>query len=449
MTVAAGSKEDIMSPKQIVIVAVGVAVLIAGITYVVISIGTAGAEPPKPTDEAVSKLPSPLEMMKAVEPRFEEAYTAGHHPFRFRSLVDKPTKVGVNWKNCKCASVEICVAPDEWKALSEAEFAKKADDPSLQWTPLERDGQGFDIPGRSTGWVRVGWKADKNGDERFKADLWIYEFDSGIGFPLEVAVSFVEAVRVRWLDDPDKIDPYVGRIGPGEQKDAQLVVWSSTRESFTLESDPPRSDPNFSYGEPPRKLKAEELDNLSQRFHRKALSGYQVTVTVREKVGEQQLDIGPFRREVRWKSDAVKDPIRAHVQGIVLGEVRTYVEGNPGEPRLEMGVIDPNRPRVHKLQLETDNPNVELAHDDSSCDFLKVDVLDKAGKVENLDDGSVRKTWNVNVSLRPGAGFRGPFPDKEKPGYELTAVVFRITHAGVANERPRYVKVLARGQVKN
>jgi hypothetical protein len=425
-----------MSPKQIIILAIGVAVLAGGITYLVTSIGPSGDVPSKPDPK--DKLTAPVEIVSDGGPRFEEAFTAGHHSFRYRSKVDQPTRVGINWKNCKCASVEICVAPNEWKALPEAELVKRAEDPSLQWTPLDKDSKGFDIPGKAIGWVRLGWKADKSGDERFKADLWYYSEDDGRGYSLEIPVSFVEAVRIRWADDLDKVDPYVGRLGPGDQKDARLLIWSSTRESFTLEAAPPRTDPCLSYGEP-KKLTAEEL-KLLERDNRKALSGYQVAITVRERAGDQQLDLGPFRREVRWKTNAAKDPIRAHVQGIVLGEVTAFVSGSPDEPRLDMGVIRATKPRIFTVRLETDNPKVELTRDGATCDFLKVDLVEEKG---------AGKTWNVSVSFRPDSGFRGRFPDPEKPGYEACAVVFRITHEGEPNEAPRRIKVLVRGQVSN
>jgi hypothetical protein len=435
-----------MSPKQIIIVAIGVAVLAGGVGYVVTSIGTSGRDDgplPPPSNKA------PLDFWKDIEePRYEESYTAGHHAFRYKNKENKPIVVGVNWQNCKCASVEICVAPDSWKALPDAELVKKAEDPSLEWTPLAKDGKGFTVPAEAIGWVRIGWKADKSKDERFKADLWLYQADSGIGYPLEIGVSFVDAVLVRSADEPDKVDAYIGRLGPGDQKEAHLLFWSSTRTEFTLVADPPRADPCLTYGAP-QKLTAGDLDFLTQRTSRKALSGYRLTVTLRERAGDQQFDIGPFRREVRWKSDAMKDPIKAHVNGIVLGEVTAFVADSPDNPRLNMKLIHPDRPQIHKVRLETENPQVQLTLDESTCDFLKVEMLDgKEGK-KGLGAGAALTTWEVNVSFRPDAQFRGRFPDPERPGYELTAIVFKINHAGVPNETPRRLRVLVGGQVES
>jgi hypothetical protein len=438
-----------MNLKQIVIVAFGVAVLAAGIGFVVASFGGTKEQTPITDPRIVNR--APLQISSDIQGvRYEEAFTAGHHAFRYQSKVDAPTLVGINWKNCKCASVEICVAPDEWKALPEEEWARKAEDPSLKWTPLEKNSEGFTIPAKAIGWIRIGWKADKAGDERFKADLWLYYPDGGIGYPLEIPVSFIEAVRVRWEDDPEKIDPYVGRLGPGDEGVAKVLIWSATREKFTVEPLPSKPDPCITYGDP-TPLTAAELEALSKGQGRKALSGYRVAITVRERAGDTQLDLGPFRREVAWKSNAVKDSFRVHVHGIVLGEVTAFVAGNPDDPRLNMGAVNPERPTQHTIRLETDNPQVEVTLDEQrTTDFLKVEMQDsKEGKIEKFGDGSMRKSWTVYVSFRPESGFRGPFNDPTRPDYEPRAVIFKVAHAGATNEQPRRLKVPVSGQVRN
>src|SRR5262249_43054983 len=218
------------------------------------------------------------------------------------------------------------------------------------------------------------------------------------------------------------------------------------REKFTVKSQPSKPDPCIIYGEP-TPLTAAELDKLSKKQSRKALSGYRVAITVRERSGDHQLDIGPFRREVVWESNAGKEPCPVHVQGVVRGEVNAFVAGNPDTPRLHMGIVNPAGTQQFKIRLETVNPQVEVTLDDRTTNFLKVDVVDgKEGKKEIFGDGSTRKTWTVYVSIRPDANYFGPFPDLEKPGYESCAVVFKITHAGATNEQPRRLKVPVAGQ---
>src|SRR5207245_10751771 len=103
--------------------------------------------------------------------RSEEAFTAGHHAFRYKNKTNKEVPVGINWQNCKCARVEICVAPESWEALTVEQLVTKSEDPSLVWTPLDKDGKEYTIPPNAIGWIRVGWNADKSGDVRFRADM--------------------------------------------------------------------------------------------------------------------------------------------------------------------------------------------------------------------------------------------------------------------------------------
>src|SRR5262249_26569809 len=83
-----------MTPKQIIIIAIGVAALAGGVTYLVMLIGPTGGQGTAPVDP--QKIPAPIEISVPLGPRFEEAFTAGNHPFPFRSIVDKPTTVGIN-----------------------------------------------------------------------------------------------------------------------------------------------------------------------------------------------------------------------------------------------------------------------------------------------------------------------------------------------------------------
>src|SRR5262249_42997777 len=111
-----------------------------------------------------------------------------------------------------------------------------------------------------------------------------------------------------------------------------------------------------------------------------------------------------------------------------------------------------DNPVVHKIGIESINNQVELTLDDKSLDILNVELVEGAkGKDVTLPDGSVRRKWTVNVSYRPESTFRGPFPDKERPGYTVAdcVVAFKIAHAGEKNERQRRIRVPVAGQVAN
>jgi hypothetical protein len=437
-----------MTVNQIIMGGVGVIALSAGITIAVsLLCNTCSVDKSGP----VGTSESPIDFPYRPKPRYEESYTAGHQAFPFKSISDTATIVGVSSKNCKCSSVEICIEPEGWKSLEADELISKGDNPTLNWVTLEKDGEGFSIPARADGWVRIGWNDDKTGHERFSAELWAFDPSSGVRFTLDVAVNFIDAVKIGRAGQLDESDANVGKLGPGEHREVEFLIWSCIREKLTIEAVLRREDPCVivSAAKP---LGGKELELLPKQQERKALCGYRVQITVTERNGENQLDIGPFRRRIAWKTDASIQPLRASVYGRVLGEVSAYVAGKGDERRLEMGRIDPDNPVVHSIFIESENLDVELAPDEKKCDFLKVELQEGAkGKVVRLSDGTTRRTWTVDVSFRPDSGFRGLFPDKDRPGYgmEECVVAFKILNIGVTSERPRRVRVPVSGQVAN
>jgi hypothetical protein len=438
-----------MNAKQMILVGVGVAVLCAGIGVAVTSFGTKSMPGPDPVDGGP---PPPLEFPDKQTIHSQEAYTAGHYSFRFKSKVDNATKVGINWKNCKCASVEMAIAPPEWSSYEDSDLMKMVDDSRLEWTALSKDDEGFSIPARAIGWVRVGWKDDKVGDQRFTAEMWVYQPNSGVLFTLDIGVSFIEPIDICWEDEQQKSDATVGKLSPGDQREAQFLIWSCTRKEFTIHQElPPKVDACITAGAP-TSLSDKELQFLTFQHKRKALSGYRVVVTVKERSGDQQLDIGPFRRGITWKAEGLAVPVRGTVGGTVLGEVSASLPGNRETLRLDMGDIDPKIPLVHQILLESENPQVELILDDKSLDLLKVEMLEGSrGKDVTLNDGSMRRKWTVNVSFRPDSGFRGPFPKADSAGYTPAdcVVAFKIAHTGVKEDRLRRIRIPVAGQVRN
>src|SRR5438093_8575097 len=140
----------VMHPKQLVIVSVAVALLGGGIGIVFISL--ASTTTPDPIRDDPIKSRAPLDIFTNLQgTRYEEAYTDGQQPFLFRNKVDAAILVGVNWKNCQCAGVDICLAPPEWQELSDEELYKKVNDRSLRWTALDKDAEskGFSIPSKA------------------------------------------------------------------------------------------------------------------------------------------------------------------------------------------------------------------------------------------------------------------------------------------------------------
>src|SRR5207245_1009334 len=89
--------------------------------------------------------------------------------FRFRNPNDRPVKVGLTGKACKCSAVELYVPPPDWQErvrrrgpvdLAALAGGKGADDAELKGLtpePLEKDGPGGTVPAGAVGWVRLRW----------------------------------------------------------------------------------------------------------------------------------------------------------------------------------------------------------------------------------------------------------------------------------------------------
>jgi hypothetical protein len=391
----------------------------------------------------------PLDIEKTPETvQVEEAYTAGHHDFHFVSKVEKPTQVGVNWRACRCASVAICLAPEEWKSLPAAELSKRAEDPQLRWTTLEENSEnGFTIPPHGRGWIRLNWKADKSSDERFSVDMWLEDPNSPHGFQLSVPVRFIPRVEASWEKDGFH-EGYaeIGLLGKDEQRAVPFVFWSTTRKQFSLTTAPASKDPCLIYGEP-IPLKPEELEKLS-RDGRKALSGYRVEVRVTERTAEAILDLGPYFRILAWKSDVLPEPIMTGITGRVIGEV-TLVGSETNKFEVAMNAIHPTEPRKIPFVLKSEDLRLELMPEEEAMpSFLKVEMMDGAqGTVEKPANGPASKTWRIGVSYRPGSDFVGRFPDSGRVGYTSCDLVFKIRTPGAKEYRERRIRIPVTGQV--
>ncbi len=379
----------------------------------------------------------PLEIEKAPEAiRVEEAYTAGHHDFHFVSKAEKPTQVGVNWRACRCASVAIALAPEEWKDLPATELSKRTEDSKLQWVKLEENSDtGFTIPPHAQGWIRLNWNADKSGDERFSVDMWLEQPRSSRGFELNIPVRFIRPVQVAWEKDGyDRSEAEIGVIAKNAQRTIPFVLWSTTRKQFTLAPAPAKKDPCLTFGAP-IPLKPEELEKLS-RENRKALCGYRVEIHLVERTADALLDLGALDRSVAWKSNVSDRLIVASIRGRVDGEV-TLVGSEAGSFSVAMNQIHPTEPAKVHFVLRGEDPRLELTPDEETMpSFLRTELTDGAkGSAEKPETGPVAKVWNATVSFRPDSDFRGRFPDPERQGYEKCFVVFRVRGSGIRERR--------------
>jgi hypothetical protein len=423
-------------------------ILILGILALGAGIGLATTFMPARKVATPSKPREPVALLRIEDNKTIATAESGVESQRdtwFANPSDQPVATRLDMTDCQCAHVLLCVAPNEWKERDAPELLKRAADPALKWQPLEPKGEAVTVPPRTVGLLRVKWKTPTVGEHIFWADLLVENGQDQGKQRLNVPVHFVEPVRIRAEDEPNRAELDVGQIKVGEERTAHFVCFSLTREKFTITPASPGDDPCVNYGSP-QALSPEELQSLSENLRGTVRSGYRVAVQVREQAGDIRLDLGPFRRQVTWATDVFPGhEVATHICGTVLGEV--VLAGSPSKSLIDLGTISPASPKPLTFTLESHDPQVQLSLDEEkTLHFLQVDLLDgKEGKA--TDHG---KSWQIRVQFRPDSLFRGPIPNADRAGYDTAiacSLVFSISRPGSENQRPRRLFVPVQGMV--
>ncbi len=399
-----------------------------------------GEHPSEPVARA-----SLLQVEENKEPVRTESGIEGQRDLSYRNRIENPVAVRLQQKDCDCARVLICVAPQSWQGLDAEDLRKRAADPALTWQALEEGREGITVPPGAVGLVRLTWKANVVGSHVFWVHLRLDQGEERGQLRLEVPVHFIEPVSV-WAEDTlTSREADVGPLSAGEERTARLLLCSPTRDRFTL-TPVPTGDPHVRCGAP-QPLTREELQSLSGRAGTAVRAGYRVTVTVRERADDTRLDLGPFRRAVVLRTNVFPGhEVRTHVTGTVRGEVGLVSPEN--KDFVDLGTLSTRPPNPVVFTLESRDPQLELTVDEArTLKFLKTELLDgKEGKAAG--DG---KRWRVSVRFRTDSLFRGEFPQPLHPPYDTAvacSVVFVVARPGTAGAPIRRLYVPVRGTVK-
>ncbi len=390
---------------------------------------------------------SPLLIEEQKDQALGESGVESHRDLRFQNQANKPLTIHLLSTDCECASVRISVAPDEWKELDSPAFLKRADEPALAWQTLKRGGESFTIPPLSHGLIRVTWKAFRVGTSKIGITLQVEDGESNLAQRFTVPVNFVDSV---WFCAEGKIDVKtidLGHLKPGAEGTAKFLCCSTTRKRFSLYPAPPSDDPCIVYGTP-QPLTREEVQALPRiEGADPVISGYRVTIKVRERAGGKRLDIGPFHRAIVYKSDVYPNQkVNTFVDGTVEGEVG--LAASEGKDYVDLGLIIPTAPKPVTFTLESHDPQLRLKLDEQrSVDFLNVELLDG----EEGKPAGKGKKWRVRVAFRTDSLFSGPIPNPNNTPYVTAgqcSVVFFVTRPGTTASPPLRLFVPVRGTVR-
>ena len=312
-----------MSRTQTIPLLIAIVCILFGVTFVRQYMksdtggGDTGPEPP-PVNEVRLDFPR-LE----IEGHPEWEYRlAGHHDFWFKNTYPYPVEIGFEKKSCRCSKVEALPLSssdaDQYLSLlnltastmaleSPVTFlntlgvmavAQKAllkfEDEHGGWKQLDNE-KNVLAPALGAGFVRLSWEGKQISAVRLTAEVWAQAEGSphtrGGVSKLEMPVSIVPAFH-SW---PEKLEMGVDLL-PNSQRTVETYVWSSTRAGFTISAQEESNNPCFECQTSP--VRGEEFDRVAKYLDSRGpthpLTMYRVQVTVRERTGDTQMDLGPF-----------------------------------------------------------------------------------------------------------------------------------------------------------
>lgn len=272
---------------------------------------------------------------------------------------------------------------------------------SLMWK--EKQATYVSVPAQTQGLVRLTWEGKEPRPQRLKATLDIGEPTQSNTLTravLEVPVQFVDVLRV----DHPVMD--VDEMLPGTQRRAMFPCFSSTRAALTLTAHEKSGDPCVQCSVRP--MLPIEREILQQQRSRESplpiLGAYVIEVSLSERVGEKQLDLGPFQREIILSADDTAETHTLTVKGVVMGEIRLL--GEQQKHRIDFSVFDAREGRTVELTLEADRPTIKLARDSQYPPYLGVELEESKGS-----SPTGGRQWQLKVTVPKDKAFGRLPPD--------------------------------------
>lgn len=361
-----------------------------------------------------------------------EVHQRGHHDFWFEKRQPGAMALQVATKSPACTELRVGIgsaeawrtyqtwsqtagpswclatggkAPDLLSPVGMVNWAR-----ALQWRELATaEGTETLIPaeeassGPVVGVVRVGWKVGKLGSDHLRIDLTTRQPPDAEPALIKLRVPIQGVLPFRVY--PASVD--LGELNPnGPPATTTVWCWSATRDHFSLSAQEAASDPCFIVSCSP--LNREEQQTLTrmlatQQVQTHVRSAYRVEITAHpHRSAQEQMDLGPFQREVRLTTGANAAPLQVSINGSVRSE---FVVGVPEDKgRINLGNIKSSVGTAKVVLLSTEIPGVQLQVDTVHPDFLRV-------KLEEVRQPMVpgKKRWRLHLEVPPHR-LAGPVP---------------------------------------
>jgi hypothetical protein len=461
-----------MKQSQWVFAAFVLAVLISVVTFAMNYLGGGRQQVVDPTIRPAREIVFASKVFPPFGILEREEKTDGYIDYWFYNPNEEAVQVGVQHKNCSCASVKVYVLPEDrraWLARSavatlgtaQAGALRSLSLLSLAMNHVQKGVEGHEllektektpVPAGQVGWARLGWSG-REGKQTLVAILWFDDPANGKNGILNLALYFHEPLRVRstlavgTLSD-ENLEKGVRKV---------IFVWSSTRDSLRIEASPALtrdsalSDP-FVVGKP-EPMSPAEVDKMAETNNEGASAtpdtrgsvrcAYRIPILLRAMAadGKTPFDIGPFHRRVHVSSpdvnkDVNKEPKSVLVSGRVLGIIEIGTDEDAGG--INFRDFPRNRDKVKSINLECRDRKVELAFDrQRTTSFLEAEVEPVTPPPVGL-----LQAWTLRAKILPFKA-DGEFPRSKNPLYEDSAIYLKVTSPG---KPPRSVRIPVTGR---
>jgi hypothetical protein len=255
------------------------------------------------------------------------------------------------------------------------------------------------------GAVRFSWEVKTSTLIRLKAALQHQIGNSQEMTDFEVPLSVVSPLIVAPVSVP------LEDLNYNDRRDIFLFAWSATRPSIKIHVDKRTpSDACVEVGEPVPLTEQDRrfLPALLQRQGQlssatRMLCGYSIKVTVFERRGDQQLDLGPLARRLTVKLDNGSGPDES-VDVTITGTVRGVIQVGDAKDRdrIDLGTFKANRPFDKTIQITSTDPNIGLRLAGKSPESMHVELKEQPGGFGN-------KRWTLHLEVEPNT-FSGFLP---------------------------------------
>lgn len=350
----------------------------------------------------------------------------GHYDFPFRNKTDQPAEVGFLRPSCDCTSMQALILDADQsakvkKAQVDTPFAAKLVSDDAPWTEMKVDEKaGVVVPPKAEGILRMTWNGRKEPGSRLRLSVFMWIQPQGnfsqrqiVNLEVPIIVSPPAVLHTETIN--------VGAINPKGKAEASVLIWSPTRESFTLKCDnaDPLTDVTFR-PLPPAECKAVENDFRQNKRTTRVRSAYVMKVVLHEERDGKQMDLGPFRKTLPLQiENAAVDIQKPTFAGIVRGDVEVGSADDRGRINLKtFRSVDGARAST-PVWTET---KVALEIAMVSPTFLETKLT------KPKDDSAARPRWTLELAVPPGK-WVGSFGDDA------------VITLKIATDPPRFVRI--------